>query len=207
MPPPAPKPAPINLYDSVVHVITPPSIQGNKEVYSLGSGFPVATESVNGALVTDLVTNHHVVGNNRNVTIQVNGERCSAKVAKIDYKNDLALLQVRADTCGAPLPLLQLAAPDSVDNGNRIISAGFAGNSTQLRLNWGPVINQNDSIIKAYTELKEGQSGGPTFDRSGRVVGVNDFVYGEGHNHVITRVDGSGYIPIAKVYDLLGYRG
>jgi serine protease Do len=189
-----------------VHVIDPPVIKGNKEVTSLGSGFVVGKENVNGSPVSDIVTNQHVVGDNRQVTIQVNGESCTAKVAKVDYKNDLALLQVRADSCAAPLIPLQLAQPGTLGRGDLVTSLGFAGTSTTMRENWGPVTSQSSNVYKAATELKHGQSGGPSFDRSGQVVGVNDYVYGRGRGGVITRVDGSGFIPVEKVWNLLGYR-
>ena len=59
-----------------------------------------------GFFVTDggyLITNHHVIGNSRNVLVQKGKKKYSAKIVRIDKGNDLALLKVEGRFVSLPI--------------------------------------------------------------------------------------------------------
>jgi serine protease Do len=143
-------------------------------VMGQGSGFFVSADGY-------LVTNNHVVDRATSVEVVTDsGETLKAKVVGTDPKTDLALLKVdgRAD-----LPFVKLAAETPkigewvVAMGNPFglggsVTAGIV--SAQGRdLGSGPY----DDYIQIDAPVNRGNSGGPTFNLKGEVIGVNTAIY------------------------------
>lgn len=142
---------------------------------SLGTGFVVA-----GGLV---VTNLHVVAGADDVMVQYpNGSRYQVQnVRAIDTFHDLVLLDT--SLTHRPLPLASGPAPRQgapvVVVGNPLglegsVSAGVVSAVRQEA--------SNSELIQVDAAISPGSSGAPVLDRSGRVVGVVEFLVKNGQN-------------------------
>ncbi len=135
-----------------------------------GSGFFISADGY-------VVTNNHVVNNAKSVEVTLDdGRTLPAKIIGTDPKTDLALLKV---TDGAPFPYVKLAhgAPQVGDwvvaIGNPFglggtVTAGIVS-ARGRDIGAGPY----DDFLQIDAPINKGNSGGPTFNVSGEVVGVN----------------------------------
>ncbi|AWN54599.1 Do family serine endopeptidase [Methylobacterium sp. 17Sr1-1] len=135
-----------------------------------GSGFFISADGY-------VVTNNHVVNNAKTVEVTLDdGRTLPAKIIGTDPKTDLALLKV---TDGAPFPYVKLAhgAPQVGDwvvaIGNPFglggtVTAGIVS-ARGRDIGAGPY----DDFLQIDAPINKGNSGGPTFNVSGEVVGVN----------------------------------
>jgi serine protease Do len=140
---------------------------------SLGSGFFISADGY-------VVTNNHVVDKASEVTVTMDdGKELDAKVIGSDPKTDLALLKVE----GSDFPYVRLAGQKArigdwvVAIGNPFglggtVTAGIV--SAQHRdIGAGPY----DDFIQIDASVNRGNSGGPTFNLAGEVVGVNTAIF------------------------------
>jgi serine protease Do len=140
---------------------------------SLGSGFFISADGY-------VVTNNHVVDKASEVTVTMDdGKELDAKVIGTDPKTDLALLKVE----GSDFPYVRLAGQKArigdwvVAIGNPFglggtVTAGIV--SAQHRdIGAGPY----DDFIQIDASVNRGNSGGPTFNLAGEVVGVNTAIF------------------------------
>jgi serine protease Do len=141
---------------------------------SQGSGFFISGDGY-------LVTNNHVVDNATEVQVLMDdGRTLDAKVVGTDAKTDLALLKVEG---GHDFPHVRLAA-NKARVGDWVIAVGnpFGLGGTVTA---GIVSAQNrdigagpyDDFIQIDAPVNRGNSGGPTFNLAGEVVGVNTAIY------------------------------
>jgi serine protease Do len=141
---------------------------------SQGSGFFISQDGY-------VVTNNHVVANAAEVQLVTDsGKTLSAKVVGTDPRTDLALLKVNES---GNYPFVQLAAGKprigewvlAVGNPFGLggtVTAGIV--SAQGRdIGSGPY----DDFIQIDAAVNRGNSGGPTFNQTGEVVGVNTAIY------------------------------
>jgi serine protease Do len=141
---------------------------------SQGSGFFVSQDGY-------VVTNNHVVQNAAEVQLVTDdGKTLTAKVVGTDPRTDLALLKVN-ESASYPYVQLSGAKPRIGDwvlaVGNPFglggtVTAGIV--SAQGRdIGSGPY----DDFIQIDAAVNRGNSGGPTFNQQGEVVGVNTAIY------------------------------
>jgi serine protease Do len=141
---------------------------------SQGSGFFISGDGY-------LVTNNHVVENGSEVQVVMDdGKTLEAKIVGTDPKTDLALLKVDG---GTDLPYVRLSAQKArvgdwvLAIGNPFglggtVTAGIV--SAQHRdIGAGPY----DDFIQIDAPVNRGNSGGPTFNQAGEVVGVNTAIF------------------------------
>ncbi len=139
-----------------------------------GSGFFISADGY-------IVTNNHVVQNATEVTIVTsNGKTLPAKVIGVDSKTDLALLKVKE---GSNYPYVAFASqPPRV--GDWVIAVGnpfgLGGTVTAgivsargRDIGSGPY----DDFLQIDAPVNHGNSGGPTFNSNGEVVGVNTAIF------------------------------
>jgi serine protease Do len=137
----------------------------------LGSGFVVDPTGL-------IVTNNHVIDGADQVHVTLaDGRRLPARIVGTDERTDIALLQVEA---GAPLPHVAFGDSDRVRVGDRVLAVGnpfgLGGTVTS-----GIVSARNRDIrsgpdaefLQLDAAINSGNSGGPTFDVFGRVIGIN----------------------------------
>ncbi|MGP8231608.1 MAG: Do family serine endopeptidase [Methylovirgula sp.] len=139
-----------------------------------GSGFIISPDGY-------VVTNNHVVDQATEVTITMDdGTTHPAKVIGTDKRTDLALLKINS---GGPFKYVSFAAkPPRV--GDWVIAVGnpfgLGGTVTAgivsahgRDINSGPY----DDYLQIDAPVNRGNSGGPTFDTQGEVVGINTAIY------------------------------
>jgi serine protease Do len=146
-----------------------------RHVTSLGSGFIIDPSGY-------VVTNNHVIEDADQVTVTLNdGEILPAKILGRDAKTDLALLKIPAKK---PLPAAHFGDSETARIGDWVIAIGnpFGLGSTVTA---GIVSARNriinageyDDFIQTDAPINRGNSGGPLFDMSGNVVGVNSAIF------------------------------
>ncbi|AKR54754.1 serine peptidase [Youhaiella tibetensis] len=144
-----------------------------RKYMAAGSGFVISADGY-------IVTNNHVVKNADKVTVIFdNGDEMSAKVIGTDEKTDVAVVKVD----GKDLPFVEFAA-DTIRVGDWVIAVGnpfgLGGTVTS-----GIVSARGRDIggssygdfLQIDAAVNTGNSGGPAFDTSGKVVGMNTAIY------------------------------
>jgi serine protease Do len=138
-----------------------------------GSGFFISADGY-------IVTNNHVVDHATEVTITTSeGKSMPAKVIGIDNKTDLALLKAQGDD----FPYVSFAS-HAPRVGDWVIAVGnpfgLGGTVTAgivsargRDIGSGPY----DDFIQIDAPVNHGNSGGPTFNTDGDVVGVNTAIF------------------------------
>ena len=145
--------------------------QRPREVMGLGSGFIIDPEGY-------VVTNNHVVDEASGIKVTLpDGKQFDAEVVGTDPQTDLALLKIDAkDT----LPALEWGDSDALKVGDWVMAVGnpfgLGGSVTagiisarSRDIHAGPF----DDFLQVDASINQGNSGGPTFDLNGRVIGIN----------------------------------
>jgi serine protease Do len=139
-----------------------------------GSGFFISADGY-------VVTNNHVVENAKAVTVTMdNGKTMDAKVIGTDAKTDLALLKVSEK---GDYPFVSFAKEQPrigdwvVAIGNPFglggtVTAGIVS-ADGRDIGAGPY----DNFLQIDAPINKGNSGGPTFNLKGEVVGVNTAIF------------------------------
>ena len=134
--------------------------------HSLATGFFVSEQGL-------ALTAAHVVENHREVDVVLHGgKRTHAKVLASQTDVDLALLQVTVEHA----PTLALATANDLRVGQWVGAVGH-GLGGVWAFTVGMISNlyeakQGAEIVQTQIPLNPGNSGGPIFDRNGRVVAV-----------------------------------
>ena len=151
------------------------AMPGMPRAEGVGSGFIVDASGL-------IVTSHHVVKGAESVTVTLqDGRALEARIAGIDPKTDLALLEIDA---GGSLPVVEFGDSDRTRVGDWVVAVGnpfgLGGTVTAgivsgrgRDIGSGPY----DDYLQLDAPINRGSSGGPLFDRSGRVVGVNTAIF------------------------------
>ena len=141
----------------------------------VGSGFIIDGSGI-------IVTSHHVVKGADSVTVTLqDGRKLEAEVVGVDPKTDLALLEVDA---GVVLPVVEFGNSDGARVGDWVVAVGnpfgLGGTVTAgivsgrgRDIGSGPY----DDFLQIDAPINRGNSGGPLFDHTGRVVGVNTAIF------------------------------
>ena len=166
---------------------------------SLGSGFFISEDGY-------LVTNNHVVDNGSSFTVVLDdGTELPAKVIGTDDKTDLALLKVDSSrkftyvkfADGKPRVGDWVVAVGNPFGLGGTVTAGIV--SAEGRQIGGPY----DDYIQIDAPVNRGNSGGPTFDLNGNVIGVNTAIYSPSGGSVGIAFDIPAQTVSAVVKDLM----
>ncbi len=152
-----------------------PAPAPNTPMRGEGSGFIIDPEGF-------IVTNAHVVGGSDKISIVLtDGSDFDAELIGVDRKTDLALLKI---TTEGPLPFVEFGDSETVRVGDKVLAVGnpfglggtvTAGiiSATGREIGAGPY----DDFLQIDAPINRGNSGGPTFNLDGQVVGVNSVIY------------------------------
>lgn len=142
---------------------------------SLGSGFIVDASGI-------VVTNNHVVGDARTVTVQLSdGREFKGTVLGKDPKTDIAVVRIEG---GSGFKAVAWGDSDHARVGDAVFAVGSPfglGNTVTSgivsargrEIGAGPY----DDFLQVDAAINSGNSGGPLFDAWGRVIGVNTAIY------------------------------
>jgi serine protease Do len=153
----------------------PPIGGGGRERVSGGSGFIISADGY-------LLTNHHVVEGADEVTVRLKDRReFTAKVIGSDPQSDVALLKVDAKD----LPVANLGSSDKLKPGQWVVAIGspfgFEHSVTAGIVSAKGRNFSNDQRYVPYIQtdvpINRGNSGGPLFNLSGEVVGINSQIF------------------------------
>jgi serine protease Do len=141
---------------------------------SLGSGFIISADGY-------ILTNAHVVDGADEITVRLTDKReFKAKVIGADKRTDVALIRIEA----TGLPIVKLGDPNKLKVGEWVLAIGspFGFDNTVTA---GIVSGKARSLpqenlvpfIQTDAAVNPGNSGGPLFNLSGEVVGINSQIY------------------------------
>ncbi|TIX49521.1 trypsin-like peptidase domain-containing protein [Alteraurantiacibacter aquimixticola] len=194
------------LMPAVVNISTRQSLtiegRGNRPItregQSLGSGFLISADGY-------IVTNNHVVRPDGRLTLEQatvtlsNGTSYDAELVGADPDSDLAVLKI---TRAEPFPFVRMAGAHDARVGDWVIAIGnpFGLDGTVT----AGIISATyrttgrrgayDRYIQTDASINSGNSGGPLFDMSGNVIGIN--------NNIISPTGGSVGIGFAIPTDV-----
>lgn len=144
-------------------------------VAALGSGFIIDPAGY-------VVTDQHVIANaDRVMVVLQDNSRYPAKIVGQDQISDIALLKIEA---GKPLPFATWGNSDAARVGDWILAVGnpfglggtvtagiISARGRDIRV--GP----SEEFLQIDAPLNRGNSGGPTFNLAGQVIGMNTAIY------------------------------
>jgi serine protease Do len=140
-----------------------------------GSGFFIAANGF-------IVTNNHVIADATEIRVKLaDGREMEARLVGRDESTDLAVIKVE----GTDFPFVSFEETAVPRVGDWVIAVGnpfgLGGTATA-----GIVSAQGRDVDSAYVgylqidaAINQGNSGGPTFDIYGRVIGVNSAIYSQ----------------------------
>jgi serine protease Do len=151
----------------------PDSPEGHQLPMTQGSGFFISADGY-------AVTNGHVAEDSDTVEIVTDdAQTYTAKVVGIDPVSDLALLKVDGGKDFAPLELADRAPRVgewvlAIGNPFGLGGTVTAGIVSARNRNIGA--NAYEDLIQIDAPVNQGNSGGPTFDLEGKVIGINTLI-------------------------------
>ena len=168
----------------------------HKEI-SAGSGFIISKDGL-------IVTNNHVIDASKKITVKLpNGSSYTATLVGTDPATDIALLRIKSDK---PLPTVEFGDDRQLRVGDWVVAVGnpfglsnsvTAGIVSSIGRDIGAG-NYND-FIQIDAPINRGNSGGPTFDLKGQVVGMNSMIFSPSGGSV-----GIGFaIPASTIHDVV----
>lgn len=141
-----------------------------------GSGFIVTSDG-------KIVTNYHVIEGGDKITVDfANGEEFTAKVIGTDHETDMAVIQIQSERV---FDYVEFHTGKDVRIGDWVLAIGNPfgiGQSSSVgiisaigreRVDSGSYVD----YMQTDATVNRGNSGGPLFDFTGRVVGVNSAIY------------------------------
>lgn len=142
-----------------------------------GTGFALSAKGL-------IVTNYHVVAKAKSIKVRgINGDftkSLSANIVETDKSTDLAIIEINDPRFSSLGKVPFLVYGDHIDVGEDVFSLGYPLTQTmgeEIKLTTG-VISANSGFqgnrnqYQISVPLQPGNSGGPLFDKSGRVVGI-----------------------------------
>lgn len=142
---------------------------------ALGSGFIIDPSGI-------VVTNNHVIQNAEKIKVTLSdGRKLSAHLLGKDDKTDIAVLKIDAKD---PFPYVQWGDSEKTRVGDWILAVGnpfgLGGSVTAgiisargRDIQSGPY----DDYLQIDAPINRGNSGGPSFNTGGQVIGINTAIY------------------------------
>jgi len=159
---------------------------GERGLPDLGDAMPREVQGQGSGFIVDpagyIVTNYHVIDGAKGITVSLaDGSKHEAQVKGWDDKTDIAVLKIDADK---PLPYVQFGNSDDTRIGDWVLAVGnpfgLGGTVTAgiisargRDIQSGPY----DDYLQVDAPINRGNSGGPLFDTTGRVVGINTAIF------------------------------
>jgi serine protease Do len=168
-----------------------------RKATSMGSGFIVDKDGL-------VITNNHVVDGGKKITVKLpDGRQFEGKLLGSDPATDVAVLKIKSDK---PLPSVEFGDDRTLRVGDWVVAVGnpfglsntvTAGIVSSLGRDIGS--GPYTDFIQIDAPINRGNSGGPTFDLSGHVIGMNSMIFSPSGGSV-----GIGFaIPASTIRDVV----
>ncbi|MEM0970493.1 MAG: trypsin-like peptidase domain-containing protein, partial [Verrucomicrobiota bacterium] len=161
-------------------------LPGNSQIRSgMGSGIIVSPEGL-------ILTAAHVAleMNEAVMVLFPDGKRLSGRVLGMDYARDSAMVQIEEQ---GPFPHVELGQSDDLEVNDWCIAMGHAGGYQPDRtppVRLGRILNhRGNRFLTSDCALIGGDSGGPLFDRQGRLIGI--------HSNIGVSLSQNNHVPIS----------
>jgi serine protease Do len=166
---------------------------------SAGSGFIIDKAGF-------VVTNNHVVDASKKITVKLpDGRSFTAKLVGTDPVTDVALLKIDSKS---PLPTVEFGDDKKLRVGDWVVAVGnpfglsnsvTAGIVSSMGRSNIDTNQQYTNFIQIDAPINRGNSGGPTFDLRGQVIGMNSMIFSPSGGSV-----GIGFaIPASLIHDVV----
>jgi len=151
-----------------------------------------------------IVTNNHVVDHSSKITVKLpDGRQFEAKLIGTDPATDVALIKIKSDK---PLPTVDFGDDRQLRVGDWVVAVGNPfGLSNTVTAGIVSSIGRDvgngpyTDFIQIDAPINRGNSGGPTFDLRGEVIGMNSMIYSPTGGSV-----GIGFaIPASTIHDVV----
>jgi serine protease Do len=170
-----------------------------RRAQSMGSGFIIDKSGL-------IVTNNHVVDGATKIKVKLpDGRTFDAKLIGTDAATDVALLRIKADK---PLPTVEFGNDRALRVGDWVVAVGnpfglsntvTAGIVSSIGRDLGNTEQPYTDFIQIDAPINRGNSGGPTFDLRGQVVGMNSMIFSPSGGSI-----GIGFaIPASTIKDVV----
>ena len=166
---------------------------------SAGSGFIIDKAGY-------VVTNNHVIDASKKITVKLpDGRSFTAKLVGTDPVTDVALLKIESK---ASLPTVEFGDDKKLRVGDWVVAVGNPfGLSNSVTAGIVSSLGRDIEASQQYTNfiqidapINRGNSGGPTFDLRGQVIGMNSMIFSPSGGSV-----GIGFaIPASLIHDVVG---
>ncbi len=148
-----------------------------RKASALGSGFIIDAKGI-------VVTNNHVIQGAEDILVRVDGEEeYKAKVIGADPLSDIAVLEIDSNEKFKPV---KFGDSDKARIGDWVIAIGnpfgLGGTVTSGIIsarNRSIGLSRYEDYIQTDASINQGNSGGPLFDMSGNVIGINTAILGQ----------------------------
>jgi len=145
---------------------------------ALGSGFIIDEKGI-------VITNNHVIQDSEDIVVRVGGDKeYKAKIIGQDPLSDIAVLQITSKEKFIPV---KFGDSDKARIGDWVIAIGnpfgLGGTVTSGIIsarNRSIGLSRYEDYIQTDASINSGNSGGPLFDMSGDVIGINTAILGKG---------------------------
>jgi len=145
---------------------------------ALGSGFIIDAKGI-------VITNNHVIQDAEDIVVRVGGDKeYKATIIGADPLSDIAVLQIDSKEKFIPV---KFGDSDKARIGDWVIAIGnpfgLGGTVTSGIIsarNRSIGLSRYEDYIQTDASINSGNSGGPLFDMSGDVIGINTAILGKG---------------------------
>ena len=164
---------------------------------AMGSGFIVDKSGL-------VVTNNHVIDHSKKITVKLpDGREFDAKLIGADSATDIAVIKIKSDK---PLPTVDFGDDRQVRVGDWVIAVGNPfGLSNSVTAGIVSSIGRDigngpyTDFIQIDAPINRGNSGGPTFNIQGKVIGMNTMIFSPSGGSV-----GIGFaIPASTIHEVV----
>jgi serine protease Do len=168
-----------------------------RKAVAMGSGFIIDKSGY-------IVTNNHVVESAKSIKVKLtDGREYDARLIGADPATDIALLKVKAEKS---LPSVEFGDDHQIRVGDWVIAVGNPfGLSNTVTAGIVSSIGRDvgngpyTDFIQIDAPINRGNSGGPTFDIRGKVIGMNSMIFSPSGGSV-----GIGFaIPASTLHDVV----
>lgn len=136
----------------------------------------------------DLISNAHVVNQARALWIQIPSlgkQIIDIEVVSVSPERDIALLRLTPESKAkvraqlGKIPHLKLGNSDNVLRSDEVMALGYPLGQQSLKSTCGIISGRERSMIQMDAPLNPGNSGGPTLNKRGEVIGINTAIVAE----------------------------